>query len=147
MTAAAALVLAAAIWILMRDAAPVAEPVEEIRSVAVLPFLNLSSDPENEYFSDGVTEQLTDLLSQVDGLRVASRTSAFAFTGEPANAQDIGSRLRVGALVEGSVRKAGDSLRITAQLIRTSDGFHLWSKTFERSMERPRASPVHALGS
>jgi serine/threonine-protein kinase len=117
------------------DVASTTTAVPKSIAVAVLPFLNLSSDPENEYFSDGLTEQLTDILTQVEGLRVASRTSAFTFNGKSADAVEIGSKLRVDAIVEGSVRRSGDELCITAQLIQTSDGYHRWSKTFERSLK------------
>jgi TolB-like protein/tetratricopeptide (TPR) repeat protein len=106
----------------------------DMPSVAVLPFLNLSGDPENQYFSDGLAEQLTDALAQVKGLRVASRTSAFAFRGKAADAQEIGKRLGVGAFIEGSVRKEDHRVRVTAQLVQTSDGYHLWSQTFEREL-------------
>jgi serine/threonine-protein kinase len=131
--AVAALVIASGVWVVFRKAPRDSDQRQETPAIAVLPFLNLSSDPENEYFSDGLTEQLTDVLAQVDGLRVASRTSAFSFKGKPAEAGEIGAKLHVGAILEGSVRKSGDQLRITAQLIRTSDGYHLWSKTFDRT--------------
>lgn len=111
----------------------VAEPPEP-GSIAVLPFLNLSSDPENEYFSDGVTEEILDALTKVGRLRVAARTSSFAFRGRRAGVAEIGSRLRVRNVLEGSVRRAGDRVRITAQLVDAVEGFHLWSETYDRQL-------------
>ncbi len=104
-------------------------------SIAVLPFVNMSPDPENEYFSDGMTEEILNALSKVEGLRVASRTSAFVFKQDQTDIRTIGERLNVGAVLEGSVRKSGARLRITAQLINVADGFHLWSETYERNVE------------
>jgi serine/threonine-protein kinase len=101
-------------------------------SVAVLPFLSLSPDSSNEYFADGLAEELTDSLARLGNLHVASRTSAFTFKGKQADVQSIGSKLQVGAVVEGSVRKDGDRIRITAQLVRTDDGYHLWSQSYDR---------------
>jgi serine/threonine-protein kinase len=103
-----------------------------VPSVAVLPFVNLDAQSESDYFSDGLTEQLTDVLAQADGLKVASRTSAFAFKGKREDAKEIAKKLHVGVLVEGSVRRSGDRVRITAQLVRADDGYHLWSKSFDR---------------
>jgi serine/threonine-protein kinase len=102
-------------------------------SIAVLPFSNLSSDPETEYFSDGMTEEIINALSQVRDLRVAARTSSFSFKGKSVDAREIGERLRVRTLLEGSVRKAGDRIRVAAQLINAADGYHLWSQTYERT--------------
>lgn len=117
------------------DARKVSLPTETSdRSVGVLPFVNLSSDPENEYFSDGITEEILDALSKLRHLRVAARTSSFAFKGKPADVSEVASKLRVGSVLEGSVRKAGDRVRITAQLIDGQSGFHLWSKTFDRQL-------------
>jgi TolB-like protein len=107
---------------------------QSIPSIAVLPFLNLSPDPANEYFTDGMAEELTDAICNAGGLRVASRTSAFFFKGKQTDIQGIGAKLHVAFVVEGSVRKQGDQLRVTAQLIRTDDGFHVWSGSFERRM-------------
>ncbi len=104
-------------------------------SVAVLPFANISADAEQEYFCDGMAEEIINALAQVQGLRVIARTSAFAFKGKHEDVRQIGSALDVGAIVEGSVRKAGDRLRITAQLVDTQDGSHLWSERFDRSLE------------
>ncbi|MCU0990344.1 MAG: hypothetical protein MUE63_12350 [Xanthomonadales bacterium] len=106
---------------------PPAEP-----SVAVLPFVNMSADPEQEYFSDGVTEEIINALVRVPGVKVAARTSVFAFKGREQDVRAIGQELGVTHVVEGSVRADGDQLRITAQLIQVRDGFHLWSETFDR---------------
>jgi len=103
-------------------------------SIAVLPFLNLSGDPENEYFSDGLAEDIIDALTQVPGLCVMARTSAFAFRGKEMDVREIGARLNVQHVLEGSVRRAGGRLRVTAQLVKTSDGYHLWSERFDREM-------------
>ncbi len=100
-------------------------------SIAVLPFVNLSSDKEQDYFSDGITEELLDALARVKGLKVAGRTSSFAFKGKNEDLRAIGETLGVANIVEGSVRKQGNRVRITAQLIQVSDGFHRWSKTFD----------------
>jgi TolB-like protein/Tfp pilus assembly protein PilF len=104
-------------------------------SIAVLPFLNLSADPDNEYFSDGITEELINALAKVSGLRVAARTSSFGLKGKELDVRAVGERLRVRTLLEGSVRKAGTRIRITAQLINTADGYHLWSETYDRNLE------------
>ena len=117
-----------------RAAAPaVAEP-SRIPSLAVLPFANLSADKENEYFSDGLAEDIIDALAQVPGLRVMARTSAFAFRGKEQDVREIGARLNVEHIVEGSVRRAGSRIRVTAQLVKASDGYHLWSQRFDREM-------------
>jgi adenylate cyclase len=102
--------------------------------LAVLPFVNMSADPENEYFSDGITEELLNALTRVDGLQVTSRTSAFAFKGKNDDVRDIAMQLNVDKILEGSVRKAGNRVRITAQLINGSDGYHLWSESYDRNM-------------
>jgi non-specific serine/threonine protein kinase len=104
-------------------------------SMAVLPFRNLSSDPENEYFSDGLAEELINVLSKVDGLHVASRTSAFAFKNKSEDVRKIGEQLNVRTVLEGSVRKSGQRLRISAQLVNVADGFQLWSETFNRELK------------
>ncbi|MEJ8569572.1 hypothetical protein [Elongatibacter sediminis] len=105
------------------------------KSIAVLPFVNMSPDPEQEYFSDGISEEILNALARVDDLKVAGRTSSFAFKGQSQDLKAIGKALRVAHLLEGSVRKAGNTLRITAQLIKVDDGFHLWSETFDREMD------------
>ncbi len=104
-------------------------------AIAVLPFVNLTPDRENEYFSDGMTEELSNALARVPGLRVAARTSAFAFKGKDLDARDIAVHLGVNTLVEGSVRKIGSRIRLTAQLIDGADGCHLWSETYERTLD------------
>jgi len=103
-------------------------------SIAVLPFVNMSGDEENEYFSDGLTEELLNVLAKVSALKVAARTSSFHFKGQTGNIADIGRQLGVAAVLEGSVRKGGSQVRITAQLINASDGYHLWSETFDREL-------------
>ena len=103
-------------------------------ALAVLPFVNLSSDPENEYFSDGMTEELINSLTKVAGLRVTARTSAFAFKGKDIDVREIGQKLNVASILEGSVRRAGNRLRITAQLVNAADGYYVWSETFDRGI-------------
>jgi len=105
------------------------------KSIAVLPFANLSSDKENEYFSDGITEDLISALSKVSGLRVVARTSSFAFKGKNESIESIGVQLHVDAVLEGSVSKVGNRVRITAQLINTADGYHLWSDSYDRELQ------------
>ncbi len=104
-------------------------------SLAVLPFRNMSSDPENEFFSDGLAEELITVLSKVQGLRVASRTSSFAFRGRAEDVRKIGEQLNVGNVLEGSVRKAGNRLRISVQLVSAADGYQLWSETYNRELQ------------
>src|SRR5467141_637580 len=104
-------------------------------SIAVLPFVNMSSDRENEYFSDGMTEELINALANVEGLRVVSRTAVFALKGQNLEVQQIGDKLNVNTLLEGSVRREGNALRVTAQLINVSDGYHLWSKSYDRELK------------
>jgi len=104
-------------------------------SIAVLPFVNMSADPENEYFSDGLAEELINALTKITDLHVVARTSSFAFKGEKVDIREIGQKLNVKTLLEGSVRKAGNQVRITAQLIKVEDGYHLWSDRYDRNME------------
>ena len=104
------------------------------KSIAVLPFVNLSSDKENEYLSDGITEDLCTALTQVKELRVPARTSSFVFKGKTEDIQKIGQQLHVATVLEGSVRKAGNKLRINVQLINVADGFHLWATSYDREM-------------
>jgi TolB-like protein/tetratricopeptide (TPR) repeat protein len=103
-------------------------------SVAVLPFINMSGDKEQEYFSEGLTEELLNSLAEINGLQVAARTSAFSFQGKDIDLGTIAHRLNVGAILEGSVRRSGHTVRITAQLINAVTGFHLWSKTYDRDL-------------
>jgi TolB-like protein len=105
------------------------------QSIAVLAFKNMSGDPDQEYFSDGISEEILNSLANVDGLKVAGRTSAFSFKGKSEDIRVIGEKLAVNMVLEGSVRKDGSKVRITAQLINVEDGFHLWSETYEREME------------
>jgi TolB-like protein/Flp pilus assembly protein TadD len=111
------------------------KPLDKVKTLAVLPFENMSPDPENEYFSDGITEELLNVLAQEEGLRVTARTSSFAFKGRHEDIKIIGRQLGAKTILEGSVRKAGNRVRITAQLINTSDGYHLWSETFDRQLD------------
>ncbi len=104
-------------------------------SLAVLPFVNLSAVAENEYFSDGLTETLLNMLAQVEGLKVTARTSAFAFKGQNKDVREIATTLNVNAVLEGSVQRAGDRVRITAQLIDARDGNHLWSQSYDRTLD------------
>ncbi len=104
------------------------------KSIAVLPFTNMSADRENDYFSDGITEEIINALAQVPGLHVAARTSSFAFKGKDQNVKQIGRMLDVATVLEGSVRQAGSRLRITAQLVNVSNGYHLWSQRYDREV-------------
>lgn len=104
-------------------------------SIAVLPFVNMSADPDNEYFSEGITEEILNALARVDGLLVTSRTSSFAFKGKNEDIREIGRQLGVKTLLEGSVRKVGNKVRVTAQLIDTRNGYHRWSESYDRNIE------------
>ena len=108
---------------------------ENRKSIAVLPFVNMSSDPENEYFSDGISEEILNALVKVEGLQVTARTSSFAFKGKNMDVREIGTQLGVAHILEGSVRKAGNRVRITAQLVSTVDGYHFFSETYDRTLE------------
>jgi TolB-like protein len=108
---------------------------EALRSVAVLPFAALSSGPDDEYFADGLTEEILNSLAQLPELLVTARTSAFHFKGQDLPVQEIAAKLGVAHIVEGSVRRAGERLRVTAQLVRAADGFHLWSENYDSSEE------------
>ena len=107
----------------------------DIPSIAVLPFANMSADPEQEYFCDGMAEEIIDALARLEGLRVVARTSAFHFKGQAPDLREVGEKLNVKTVLEGSVRKAGNRLRINAQLINTDDGYHLWSERYDRQMD------------
>ena len=111
-----------------------ADGEEPSPSIAVLPFVNVSADPENEYFSDGLSEELINALTKLEGLHVVARTSAFRFRGKEIDIRDVGKQLNVGTVLEGSVRKSGNRLRITAQLINVADGYHLWSERYDREL-------------
>ena len=104
-------------------------------SIAILPFVNMSDDKENEYFSDGITEELINALAKLQRLKVPARTSVFALKGKSMSVQEIGRALGVDTVLEGSVRKSGDTLRISAQLINVANGFHLWSESYDRKMK------------
>ena len=105
------------------------------KSIAVLPFVNMSADPENEYFTDGIAEEIINALTKIQALRVAARTSSFAFKGKNEDIGEIGRKLKVATVLEGSVRKAGTRLRVTAQLVNVADGYHLWSERYDRQLE------------
>ncbi len=117
------------------DPAAVPDSDDGKPSIAVLPFVDMSADHDNEYFSDGLTEELLNVLAKSGEMRVASRTSAFAFKGKDSDIKTVSQKLNVGHVVEGSVRKAGDKVRITAQLIEAATDSHLWSETYDREMD------------
>ena len=117
-----------------QDSSPSSSDLD--RSIAVLPFVNMSDDASNEYFSDGLSEELLNLLAKIPELRVAARTSSFSFKERPeVTASEIAEILNVAHVLEGSVRKSGNQVRITAQLIKASDGYHVWSETYDRKLE------------
>jgi TolB-like protein/uncharacterized tellurite resistance protein B-like protein len=124
--------LAAAVLLFAYQKWWVSEP--PARSIAVLPFVNMSPDPDQEYFSDGLSEEILNLLTKIPSLKVIGRTSSFAFKGKNTDLRDIGQALGVKTLLEGSVRKSGDRVRITVQLVDVSDGAHIWSETYDRTM-------------
>jgi serine/threonine protein kinase/tetratricopeptide (TPR) repeat protein len=105
------------------------------KAIAVLPFKNMSADPENEYFADGMTEEIINALGKLPGIHVASRTSSFAFKGKEVDVREIGDKLGVTTVLEGSVRKVGNRIRLTAQLINVESGYHLWNETYDRQLE------------
>lgn len=129
-------VLVTSIYLLLRGRThtPDARPTE-LSSIAVLPFEDLSPDKDQEYFCDGMTEEIIDALSKIGGIRVVARTSSFAFKGKQQDIREIGKKLNVAAVLEGSVRKDGNRLRVTAQLNSVADGYHLWSETYERELK------------
>ncbi len=104
-------------------------------SIAVLPFVDMSPQKDQEYFCDGMTEELINRLSNIKELKVPARTSAFFFKGKAQDIQEVGQKLKVNTVLEGSVRRAGNELRITAQLINIADGYHLWSETYDRELK------------
>ena len=132
--AAGFLALALAWYFVGQPAYRKAETQTAERSIAVLPFVNMSGDQANDYFSDGLAETTLDMLAQVSDLKVIARTSSFAFKGKADDVRQIGKALGAAHLLEGSVQQAGDTVRITAQLVRTSDGSHLWSRRFDRKL-------------
>ena len=117
------------------QASPAAAAPMTPNSIAVLPFVNMSDDPSNEYFSDGISEELLNLLAGIPELRVAARTSSFSFKGKDMAIQEMAKQLKVAHILEGSVRKAGNQVRITAQLIKADDGYHLWSESYDRQLD------------
>ena len=117
------------------SAAPTTDTVSASASVAVLPFANLSSEKGDEYFAEGISEELLNVLAKIPGLRVSARTASFQFKGKDTSAREIGRQLGAGYVVEGSVRKAGNQVRITAQLVKVADGFQVWSETFTRDLK------------
>lgn len=130
----ALIVLIAGYW-LTSGPQPAPVPKDGSTSIVVLPFVNLSSDQENEYFSDGLTDDLINALTKIQGLRVVARSSAFQFKGKNPDIRTVGRQLNVGTVLEGSVRRSGDQLRITAQLSSVADGYHLWSETYDRQLK------------
>ncbi len=119
----------------LQELAQPAARFSETPSIAVLPFANLSADKENEYFSDGLAEEILIALSQVEGLRVAARSSSFSFKGKKTEMGEIASKLRVANILDGSVRRAGNRVRVTVQLVDAKNGFQLWSERYDRQME------------
>jgi TolB-like protein/Flp pilus assembly protein TadD len=109
--------------------------LQDAPSIAVLPFANMSADPENEYFCDGLAEDILNALAKVEGLKVAARTSAFSFKGRETNVGEVGRTLNVSSVLEGGVRKSGDRVRVTVQLVSAADGYHLWSERYDRRLE------------
>ena len=116
------------------SAAAVPGPASIVASIAVLPFANMSRDPDDEYFSDGLAEEILNILAHVPGLKVAARTSSFAFRGKEQDIRGIAEALGVKTVLEGSVRRAGNRIRVTAQLINAADGYHIWSERYDREM-------------
>ncbi len=114
---------------------PISQPSDGRKSIAVLPFADMSPEQDQEYFSDGIAEEIINALTKVEELRVAARTSAFAFKGKNLDIRKVGEQLRVGTVLEGSVRKAGKRLRVTAQLVDISDGYQLWSQRYDRQLD------------
>ena len=119
---------------LERDA-PARGAPQAMASIAVLPFVNMSGDPENEYFSDGLAEELLNVLAKMRGLRVAARSSAFTFRGQKVTVAEVGQSLHVTTVLEGSVRKSGNRVRIGVQLVNVADGYHVWTETYDRTLD------------
>ena len=133
--AAGLLIGGAAIWLFREELLRASQFNPPEKSIAVLPFVNLSEDKANDYFSDGISEELLNLLAKVPQLKVTARVSSFSFKGKELDIPEIARRLRVAHVLEGSVRKVGDQVRITAQLIHAADGFHMWSETYDRKLD------------
>ncbi len=117
------------------SAAQAASQPDDVPSIAVLPFANMSTDPENEFFADGIAEDIINALGHIEGLRVAARGSAFSFKGKHVDPRDVGQKLQVSTVLEGSVRRAGKRLRITTELVNAKDGYQLWSERYDRELE------------
>jgi TolB-like protein len=150
-------------------AAPSAPAIPTDASIAVLPFANMSGNPADEYFSDGLAEELLNSLTRIDGLKVAARTTSFQYKDRTGDVSEIARKLRVAHILEGSVRRSGSRVRVTGQLIKASDGYHLWSESYDRELQdifevqsdiagriarscvsswshdRPRATPRHSI--
>jgi len=135
-TGAACLLFGAAtMWFFRGELAKLLPVEPPDKSIAVLPFVDLSQAKDQEYFCDGISEEILDTLAQVDRLRVVGRTSSFSFKGKNANVSEVGKKLNVANVLEGTLRREGDRVRITAELINTRNGFHLWSETYERELQ------------
>jgi serine/threonine protein kinase/tetratricopeptide (TPR) repeat protein len=132
---AAPVLLLAAVAIGILTGIPSRHPAPTEKSIAVLPFVDMSPKKDQEYFCDGMTEAIINRLSNIRELKVPARTSAFAFKGRARDIREIGEKLQVGTVLEGSVQKAGSELRITAQLINIADGYHIWSETYDRELK------------
>ena len=130
----AVVLLLADVFVPRQDAGKAAAADSAAKSIAVLPFVNMSGDPKNDYFSDGITEEILNALAQIPRLKVAARTSAFAFKGKDQDLRKVGEALDVTTVLEGSVQRQGDDVRITAQLIDAHNGYHLWSHTYDRKL-------------
>ncbi len=128
------------------DASPGPVAAETEKSIAVLPFTNMSAAPENEFSSDGIAEEIINALSQIDDLHVAARTSAFSFKGKNVDLSEVGEKLNVATVLEGSVRKAGNRLQITTQLVNVADGYQFWSERYDRELDDTLAEAHNALG-
>ena len=133
--AAGLLIGGAAIWLFREELLRASQFNPPEKSIAVLPFVNMSEDKANDYFSDGISEELLNLLAKIPQLKVTARVSSFSFKGKELDIPEIAQRLHVAHVLEGSVRKAGDQVRITAQLIHAADGFHMWSETYDRKLD------------
>lgn len=133
--AVAMLAIAGSAWYLRGRSVSAPTPAGSDASIAVLPFVNMSGDHDQEYFSDGLSEELINQLAHIDGLRVTARTSAFAFKGHAEDLRAVGKALGVAHILEGSVRRSRDTLRVTVQLIDVASGYHIWSETYDRKLD------------
>src|SRR6266513_435422 len=133
--AACLLVGAGLVWLFRGEIAKMLPLERPDKSIAVLPFVDLSQAKDQEYFCDGISEEILDGLARVDGLRVVGRTSSFSFKGKNANVSEVGKKLNVASVLEGTLRREGNRVRITAELVNTRNGFHLWSETYERELQ------------